>query len=398
MNGSPISAKKMLSFTIKNEDSTAMQKFKMKTEVCFGENALSALSEIEAKNAAIFTDAFLAKNGTADRVAALLTGCKNTKIYAEIKPDPPVELIADALKFLLDADADVVIAVGGGSSIDAAKSTTLIAREKTGKELPLVAIPTTSGTGSEVTKFAVITDKAAGVKYPLVTEDLLPVKAILDGDLVKSVPPQITSDTGFDVITHALEAYISTAANDFSDALAEKALELAFKYLPVAFAEGENAEAREKMHTASCLAGMAFSEVSLGVNHGIAHGLGANFHIPHGRANAMVLPYVMYFNAELDKDGDCYASRKMATIAARLGLPAFSPKAGALSLVTLIAEMGKQLSVPQSFADCKVSREDYEKTKQHIINSALKDACTVTNPRKVTADDVAEILSHLEKF
>lgn len=375
-----------------------MQKFKMKTEVCFGKNALSALGDVHAGCAAIFTDAFLAKNGTADLVASKLTGCKSIKVYSAIRPDPPVELIADALKFLLDADADVVVAVGGGSSIDAAKSTTLIARQKTGKALPLIAIPTTSGTGSEVTKFAVITDAAAGVKYPLVTEELLPVTAILDGELVKSVPPQITSDTGFDVITHALEAYISTAHNDFSDALAEKALELAFAYLPQAYAHGEDLTAREKMHTASCLAGMAFSEVSLGVNHGIAHALGAHFHIPHGRANAMVLPYVTAFNAELDRGADCEAARRMTVIAGRLGLPTVSSKAGASALVMLIAEMGKRMSVPQSFADCKVSREDYEKAKAHIVESALKDACTATNPRPVTAADVEKILSNLERF
>ncbi len=375
-----------------------MQKFKMKTEVCFGDNALSALGEIRAKSAAIFTDAFLAKNGTADRVAKLLTGCAEVSIYSGIRPDPPVELIADALRFLLDADAEVVVAVGGGSSIDAAKSTTLIARQKTGKELPLIAVPTTSGTGSEVTKFAVITDSEAGVKYPLVSDELLPVKAILDGELVKSVPPQITSDTGFDVITHALEAYISTAANDFSDALAEKALELAFRWLPVAYADGNNAEAREKMHNASCLAGMAFSEVSLGVNHGIAHALGAHFHIPHGRANAMVLPYVMAFNAELDRDGDCKAARRMAVIAGRLGLPADTPKMGATALVALISEMGKQLSVPQSFAACKVSRADYEAAKAHIMACACRDACTATNPRPVTEADVAGILRNLEQF
>ncbi len=378
-----------------------MNVFEIRPKVYFGEDSLNALSEISSESAVIFTDAFMKKSGNADKIASLMTGCKKISIYSEIIPDPPVELIANALGFLLNADADTVVALGGGSSIDAAKSTILMYAKKTGKQLPLIAVPTTSGTGSEVTKFAVITDREAGVKYPLVSDKLLPNVAILSADLTMSVPASITADTGFDVITHALEAYISTGANDFTDAFAEKALELCFEYLPRAVKNGNDREAREKMHTASCLAGMAFNDASLGVNHGIAHALGAIFHIPHGRANAMMLPHVMAYNAELDIAGYgkevSLACAKMAKIARFVGLPAFSPKQAAANLVNEIKKMSKELGIPQTLSDVGVSMSDYNKHKAHIVKSAVNDACTVTNPRKIDASAVEKILKGIEK-
>ncbi len=375
-----------------------MQKFKISTEVCFGEGSLEALGEINAKNAVIVTDAFMAKSGTADKIAKYMRGCENITVFSEIKPDPPVELIAKALEFLLDADADVVVALGGGSSIDAAKSTVLIARKQMGKEIPLIAVPTTSGTGSEVTSFAVITDTQAGVKYPLVSDSLLPAQAILAGELVMSVPKAITADTGFDVLTHALEAYISTAAHDYSDALAEKALELAFEYLPKAYHNGEDVLAREKMHTASCLAGMSFNAVSLGVNHGIAHSLGAHFHIPHGRANAMLLPHVMWYNAGLDGVANERVVTRLAKIAKLIGLPAYNAKAGAMNLVNKLKTMQRELGIPLTLKDAGVVKSDYEAVKGHIVQSALNDACTVTNPRKLAEKDIFKILENIDKF
>ena len=376
-----------------------MKTFQIKGRVCFGEGALDALAEIKAENAVIFTDPFMKKAGNADKIAALMTNCKNIKIFSDIIPDPPVELIAKALEFLLDADAEAVVALGGGSPIDAAKATLLTYEAKTGKKLPLVAVPTTSGTGSEVTKFSVITDREAGVKYPLVSDKLLPEVAILSSELVASVPKSVTADTGFDVITHALEAYISTLANDFTDAFAEKALELAFEYLPRACENGADLEAREKMHTASCLAGMAFNDVSLGVNHGIAHALGANFHIPHGRANAMLLYHVMKYNAELDSVGaPSLACKKLARIARFIGLPAYSEKQGAMNLVNEIKRLSLKVGIPQALGDVGVTKADYEKFKAHIVKSAVNDACTQTNPRKIDAAAVETILKGIEKF
>ena len=377
-----------------------MNTFELKPRVCFGYGALDALSEIKADNAVIFTDPFMKKSGNSDKIADMMTNCKNIKVFSEIIPDPPIELVAKALEFLLDAQADAVVALGGGSPIDAAKATLLMYEKKTGKKLPLIAVPTTSGTGSEVTKFSVITDREAGVKYPLVSDKLLPDVAILSSELVKSVPKSITADTGFDVITHALEAYISTLANDFTDAFAEKALELAFEYLPRACENGNDLEAREKMHTASCLAGMAFNDVSLGVNHGIAHALGANFHIPHGRANAMLLYHVMKYNAELENPAakPSVACKKLSKIARFIGLPAYSEKQGAMNLVNEIKRLSVKVGIPQTFRDVGVSRADYEKLKAHIVKSAVNDACTQTNPRKIDAASVETILKGIETF
>lgn len=381
-----------------------MNTFRLPTNVCFDANALDKLKEYKNLNAVIFTDPFMVKSGVADRIAEKLSEC-NVSIFGEVRPDPPIELVAQGLEFLLNANADIVVALGGGSSIDAAKAVLIMAKRSGKKQnIKLITIPTTSGTGSEVTQFSVITDKQAGVKYPLVHEDLQPDVAILDAELVRTAPPSITADTGFDVITHALEAYISTAANDFSDALAEKALELAFEYLPRAYKDGNDLEARDKMHKASCLAGMSFNIVSLGVNHGIAHALGAKFHIPHGRANAMLLPHVMRFNADLPKDFSSdsgsfsTAAKKLAKIANRLGIRSSNVKFAVNGLCDKILAMEKTCGIPATLSDAKVSKEDYLAQKEAIIKSALNDACTATNPRKMTYGGVEEILSSIAKY
>lgn len=380
-----------------------MQEFSIKTNVCFGSEPLKKLSEYKADCAVVFTDNFMRKSGTADKVASYLSGCTKVAIFSDIKPDPPVEVVASALKFLLDNNATVAVALGGGSSIDAAKSTVMIAEKQLGIKIPFIAIPTTSGTGSEVTKFSVITDSQKGVKYPLVSDDLLPDVAIMCPELTLSVPSQITADTGFDVITHALEAYVSTAANDYADALCEKALELAFKYLPVCCKNPGDVVAREKMQTASCLAGMAFNAVSLGVVHGIAHALGANFHIPHGRANAMMLPHVMAFNAgfldaSLNEDTCKYVQSRFAKIAKIAGLSSFSEASGARNLINHILTQENALGIPLSLGEAGVTRENYDAVKMHIVSSAVKDACTATNPRKISANNVELILKNVDKF
>lgn len=379
-----------------------MERFKLKTDIIFGNDALSALKNEKCESAVIFTDAFMVSSGTADKVAEYMTGCKKISVYSEVKPDPAVELVSSAVKFVMDCNADTVVALGGGSAIDAAKSTLMIIREHYKKNIRLIAIPTTSGTGSEVTQFAVVTDTAAGKKIPLVDESMLPEIAILEAELVKSVPPAITADTGFDVLTHALEAYMSTGANDFSDALAEKAVELVAENLGEVYKNGNNTVAREKMHTASCLAGIAFNEASLGINHGIAHAIGAQFHIPHGRANAMLLPHVLYFNAELDikfcVKSACKTADKLEMLARRLGYPANSPDIGVRNMIQRVKEFQRLLHIPATLGEAGVTKAQYEKVKDFIIDSALNDACTTTNPRKANYKDVEGILEKIAKF
>ena len=378
-----------------------MHIFEIKPKICFGDKSLSILSEIREENVVIFTDDFMQRSGAVDKVSSYIKNCGKIHVFADIIPDPPIELIVKALSYLERKSADLVVALGGGSSIDAAKATILMYLKKTGKKLPLYAIPTTSGTGSEVTKFSVITDRQEKKKYPLVSDDLLPDVAILSSDLTLSVPPNITSNTGFDVITHALEAYISTGANDITDALAEKALELSFKYLPRACKDGMDSEAREKMHTASCLAGMAFNDAGLGVNHGIAHSLGALFHIPHGCANAMMLYHVMMYNAGLDgiqRNQPSIACSKMARISRVIGLYSFSDSQGAMSLLRTIKTMSQELGIPQTLADVGITEKEYMERRDHIIESAINDACTASNPRKIDAAAVAKILKGIEVF
>ena len=384
-----------------------MKRFKLSTEVLFSEDAINALYDVKDVNAVLITDKFMVDSGMADMILKKLSNCKSVSVFSEVIPDPPMDLIERGIAFLDDKDCDVVVALGGGSSIDAAKAIVYMARKielaqdpESTKRMKLIALPTTSGTGSEVTQFAVVTDSKTGVKIPLIDESLMPDIAILDPELVKSAPPFITADTGMDVITHALEAYVSESASDCSDCLAEKALELAFEYLPRAYRNGYDIKARDKMHRASCLAGMSFSLVNLGLNHGIAHALGAIFHIPHGRANALVLPYVIAFNADVAREGAKHSNdsaKKYQKVARIVGLPASTPKVGVSNLIAEINRLLKYMDRPMCITDCGVTLEEFEANRQEIIRRALADACTVANPRKVAAEDISKILDNIAK-
>ena len=375
-----------------------MNRFKIRTEVRFNANALETLREFSGKSAVIITDKFMVSSGLINKITAKMDGYKNIAVFDEITPDPTTALIAEGLKFITKHSADIVIALGGGSSIDAAKAIVFMAERAENRDIILIAIPTTSGTGSEVTKFAVVTDEKDRMKYPLVDESLLPDIAILDPELVMSVPPHVTADTGMDVITHAFEALVSVNANDASDALAEKALLLAFHYLPYAYKDGSNVEAREKMHSASCLAGMAFNEVGLGINHSIAHALGAKFHIPHGRANAMVMPHVIRYNAHLRA---CFgsepfeAAQRYADIARKLRLPHDNIRIAVESLIEEIKHMMRRMEIPATLWAAGVSKADYAREKEAIIEAAMKDACSTSNPREVNREGIEKILGYI---
>lgn len=375
-----------------------MYNFEIKTKISCGIGALESLKDITNKKIFIITDPFMIESKTIDKILINLEG-NDCNIFSEIVPDPPIEIVVKGMEKIKDYSPDIIIALGGGSAIDAAKAIMDFSKQIFKiNEIDFIAIPTTSGTGSEVTSFSVITDAQKGTKYPLVSADLIPNKAILDPELVKTVPNFITADTGMDVLTHAIEAYVSTDSNDFSDALAEKAIKLVHEYLIDAYKDGSNLEAREKMHNASCMAGLAFNQASLGLNHGIAHIVGAKFHIPHGRTNSILLPYVIEYNANISGYNNASYSdtaKKYAQIAKMLGLESSNVRLGVKNLVNEIKKMQKSMNMPMKLTDCKVNKVDVENLLPEIAQLALKDGCTKTNPRIPNDSGIIDILKQI---
>ena len=380
-----------------------MKSFGIHTQIYFGEGALQRLEEIPYKRVLIITDPFVVTSGMIKLITHPLENARIAyEIFKDVVPDPPVEKIATGVKAMLDYKPDCIVAVGGGSAIDSSKSIRDFALKADNYgTCALIAIPTTSGTGSEVTSFAVISDPQAKMKYPLVSPDLTPDEAILDAELVRSVPPAITADTGMDVFTHALEAYVSLNNNEFSAALAEKAIEIIGVFLLRAYLDGNDMHARQKMHAASCLAGLAFNSASLGLNHGMAHQLGSNFHIPHGRANAMLLPHIIEFNANINKHSRSQkeylpAVKKYSTVANNLGLSSYNKIMSVRSLVNWTQFMLKEMDIPLSISQLgNITEEEYMAAIPAMADAAIADACTATNPRPVTRADVMQIYREL---
>lgn len=376
-----------------------MNNFEIKTKVRFGLGSLESLQEIKNKKVLVITDPFMVKSKAIDKILVNLK-YSTYEVFSDIVPDPPIETVVEGIEVLKKVNPDIVIALGGGSAIDAAKAIKNFSKQILNlNEIEFIAIPTSSGTGSEVTSFSVITDKQKGTKYPLVSDDLIPDIAILDPELVKTVPDFITADTGMDVLTHALEAYVSVNANDFSDALAEKAVKLVFEYLLKAYKDGNDLKAREKMHNASCLAGIAFNQASLGINHSIAHVLGGKFHIPHGRANAILLPHVIEYNADITgySNIDCsLAAKKYAQISKLIGLSASNIRSGVKSLVNEIKKLQKELNMPTKLSECKVKSEELSNLQNEIAVLAIKDGCTKSNPKVPTEEDIIDILNKIK--
>ena len=324
-----------------------METFTLNPKLYFGPDALGALRELSGRRVLVVTDGFLASSGLLDKVRVHLTGCAVT-VFDRVTPDPSVELVARGVQLLRECQPDVVIGFGGGSPMDCAKAI----RWCSGSSAPLWAIPTTAGTGSEMTAYAVLTDTGKGLKYPVVDETLLPEAAILDPALLEGVPPAVTADTGMDVLTHAAEAYVSPKATPFTDALAEKAFVLAYENLSGAYRGGM--EEKGAMLYASCMAGMAFNAVGLGICHSLAHALGGRIHMPHGRLNALLLPHVIRFNAVQ---------------------PGAARRYGALAL-----KMPATLTVDDPAS---------------VAAAALADPCTATNPRNPTAAELETLLRGL---
>ncbi len=373
-----------------------MKEFSVSTKIFLGEGSLEHLRSVKGKSVLIVTDDFIYKSGTAKKVADYLTDCR-VSYFKDVVSDPPTEIISAGIKSLLKADADVMIAVGGGSSLDTAKVIRNMAEHICPQKVHIkecFAVPTTSGTGSEVTEFAVITDRKSHTKIPLHDVSLRPITAILDPSLVVSAPPSVTANTGMDVLTHAIESYVSVGANDFTDALAEKAFAMTVKYLPLAFQDGSNLFAREKMHNASCMAGLAFNSAGLGLNHGIAHALGATLHLPHGKANAILLPYTIEYNANLPACGNgihSAAAQRYRKLAKIIGLPSETVMMGVQHLQSMVANLNRVLKIP---ADLKSAGTPLTETlKNEIAETALKDTTTASNPRVPTKQDIIDILN-----
>ncbi len=343
----------------------------------------------------IVCDPFIERSGTVRYLTDRLERIKVAyTVYSDVEPDPGTELVARGISSLAEVQPDVLVGFGGGSAIDACKAMMFFAeKERIIGECRFIAIPTTSGTGSEVTDFSVISDKEKEIKYPLIAPELLPDTAILDAELTMSVPPEITANTGMDVLTHAIEATVSTNAGDFSDAMAEKAIKLVRSNLITAYKNPGDRAARQAMHNASCMAGIAFNNAGLGLNHGMAHALGAHFHVPHGKANAILLPYVTGFNAGCF-DNLTEHAKKYAKIARLIHVDAGSIRQSSFNLIRTIKRTNEQLGIPASIMSAGIDRAEFESQLDPMARSALADRCTATNPRGCTAEDIRRIFIH----
>ncbi len=404
-----------------------MQWFKIPPKIYFEKDSVQYLAHMpNISRAFIVTDPVMVKLGYVDTVLHYLRkrpAYCHSEIFDQVEPDPSVETIERGVAAMKAFQPDVIIALGGGSAMDAAKGMWLFyeypetsfdglrlrfldIRKRAfhfpnlGKKAQMVCIPTTSGTGSEVTSFSVITDKRNGnVKYPLADYELTPDVAIIDPQFVQSLPKTIVADTGMDVLTHAIEAYVSVLASDFTDGLAIKAIEMIFEYLERSYLNQSDTVAREKMHNASCIAGMAFTNAFLGINHSLAHKIGGEFHVSHGRANAVLLPYVIAYNAKkpdkfatFPKYGTYTADKRYAKIARVLNLKGDTVDEQVKSLIAAIRELTKKLNIPTTLKDLGIDEKGFLERVPALAVRAFEDQCTTANPVYPKIRDLENIL------
>lgn len=404
-----------------------MQWFKVPPKIYFENDSIQYLQKMEGiERAFIVTDPTMVKLGNVDKALYYLRKREkycHSEIYSDVEPDPDVETIMRGVQAMRQFQPDVIIALGGGSAMDAAKGMWLFYEHpeatfdglklkfmdirkraykfpRLGAKAQMVCIPTTSGTGSEVTSFSVVTDKKNGnIKYPLADYALTPGVAIIDPQFVMSLPKSATADTGLDVLTHALEAYVSVMASDYTDGLALQAIGMVFEYLPRAYKNGAtDTVAREKMHNASCIAGMAFTNAFLGLNHSMAHKLGGDYHIPHGRANAILLPYVVEYNAQkptkfatFPKYEKFIADEKYARIAQYIGKGGKTVQESVQNLVQAIRDLEREVGAPASIQECGIDEKLFFDNLQRLSENAHEDQCTTANPRYPLISEIAEL-------
>lgn len=404
-----------------------MQWFKIPNKIYFEYGSVQYLEKMpDISKAVIVTDPGMISLGYTEKVMYYLKRHippVETEIFSDVEPDPSIETVMRGAELMNSFEPDVIIALGGGSVMDAAKGMWLFYEHpevdfkglhlrfldirkrafkfpKMGMRAKLAAIPTTSGTGSEVTSFSVISDKRNNMKYPLADYELTPNVAIIDPQFVMSLPKRATADTGLDVLTHAIEAYVSVMASDYTDALAIKACQLVFEYLPRAYENGaEDTEAREKMHNASCIAGMAFTNAFLGVNHSIAHKIGGEYHITHGSANAILLPYVIRYNSQpptklvsWPKYRSFIADKKYAEIAKACGFGGETVRDGVDALIDAVRRLSASCEMPSSYAECGINESEYMDKLDDIANKAFEDQCTTANPRLPLVREIKDLM------
>ncbi|MDE6195952.1 MAG: bifunctional acetaldehyde-CoA/alcohol dehydrogenase, partial [Erysipelotrichaceae bacterium] len=425
--GNNVSAVNLLNIKKVGKRRNNMQWFKVPSKIYFEKDSIEYLTQMKDVNRVmIVTDRSMVDLGFVNKVCdqlALRSNPVSIQLFCDVEPDPDITTVKKGVEVMASFRPDTIIALGGGSSMDAAKGMWLFYEHpevnfddlkqkfmdirkrafqypELGKKASLVCIPTTSGTGSEVTPFAVISDKANNKKYPLADYALTPTVAIVDPVFTMGLPASITADTGMDVLTHAVEAYVSTLANDFTDGLALQAIKLVFQYLERSVKNGkEDPEAREKMHNASCIAGMAFANAFLGMNHSLAHKIGAQFHVPHGRANAILLPHVVRYNgtkprktATWPKYNYYKADEKYQEIAKLLGLPAATPQQGVESFAKACAELGAAVGIQMNFKSQGIEEEAWKEKMHEIAMLAYEDQCSPANPKLPMVDDMVSIL------
>ncbi|MCZ8518176.1 MULTISPECIES: bifunctional acetaldehyde-CoA/alcohol dehydrogenase [Paenibacillus] len=402
-----------------------MQWFKIPPKVYFEKGATQYLEKMpDISRILIVTDPMMVKLGYVERVEHYLRKRQTpvaVEVFCDVEPDPSVDTVERGTDLMERFQPDCIIALGGGSPMDAAKAMWLFYEypetsfqslkmkfmdirkrvykyPRLGRKAKFVAIPTTSGTGSEVTSFAVITDKKQGqTKYPLADYELTPDVAIIDPDYVYSLPKTAVADTGMDVLTHAIEAYVSVMANDYTDGLAMKAIQLVFHNLEKSYATADPV-AREKMHNASTIAGMAFANAFLGINHSLAHKWGGEFHTAHGRTNAILMPHVIRYNAgkptkfaSFPKYDHFVADERYAEIARMLGLPARTTEEGVNSLVEAVRKLGQAVGIPASFSELGIDPQVFENRVEELADRAFEDQCTTANPRMPLVSELADV-------
>jgi alcohol dehydrogenase class IV len=366
-------------------------------EIVFGEGALDHLKAIQGRKAFIVTDENIIRLGFVDQVQAKLTEAGiESAVFAEVEPEPSLQTVQRGAEIARAYEPDWFVGLGGGSCMDAAKAAwflyerpdldlgSLSPFETLGlrAKARLIAIPTTSGTGSEATLASVLTDTEEGRKVGLGSGELVPDIAIVDPTFVMELPPRITADTGVDALTHALEGYTCAWHNDFSDGLCLKAIQLVFEYLPRAYENGaRDPEAREKMHNAATIAGLGFGNALTALAHVLGHALGAAFHTPHGRSVGLFLPYTIEFTANVGVG-------RYAEIARVLGLPAGEDGEGVASLVTAIRQLYQRLGQPASIRELGITAEAFTEALPHLIDCAEADTSIVSAARIPEPEDL----------